>query len=282
MKQKDLAAIELLEAANPFSVRRLIPEWSSEDENVLLAHLMEDRDRSSGATALIERIPVDSTPRGAAGRLRRPLLLATAACAAGGVALGIALSTSESPGAFAAWTATTSVPPAAQLAAASSGCQSSYHQATVLLPNATSGISATLTAPLRLTDSRGPFELLVYAGPSGGAVCLWDGSVLGVSGGGSLLPATTDHSIGVPTVGFERDRQTPLTYAYGPAGPRVTGVTLELTNGARVEATVRNGLYGAWWPSQTDVASAVVTSAEGTSHQEFGDLGPNNQAPPEN
>ena len=174
-------------------------------------------------------------------------------------------------------------PPTAQLAAATSGCQSFYRQATALLPNATAAVSPALTSPLRLTDSRGPFEMLVYAGPSDGDVCLWNSAVVGVTGGsnGNALPAETDHSIGIPAVGFVRDHTTPVTYAYGNAGPRVIGVTLELTNGDRVEATVQHGLYGAWWPSQTDVASATVTNSEGPSHQDFGDIGPNNRAPPE-
>ena len=285
MKQTDLDAIEQLEAANPFRGEIPVPEWTTEDEVALLARVLEEQRASSESTDGSERtMSRSAAPRTKAERFRRPALLVTATCAAGAVAFGIALGTSGSPGAFGAWTATTTEPPAAQLAAATSGCQSFYRHATVLLPNASSAVSPALTTPLRLTDSRGPFEMLVYSGPSGGDVCLWDGAVLSVTGGtnGDALPAGTESSVGVPAVGFVRDRQTPVTYAYGNVGTQVTAVTLELTNGDQVEATVQNGLYGAWWPSQTDVESATVISTNGPSHQDFGDIGPNNQAPPEN
>ncbi|WP_250037188.1 hypothetical protein [Paractinoplanes maris] len=36
---------------------------------------------------------------------------------------------------------------------------------------------------------------------------------------------------------------------YGLSGPAVTGVDLVLTNGLRITATLRNGMWGAWWPS---------------------------------
>ncbi|MCO8276553.1 hypothetical protein M1L60_38845 [Actinoplanes sp. TRM 88003] len=36
---------------------------------------------------------------------------------------------------------------------------------------------------------------------------------------------------------------------YGLSGPAVTGVDLLLTNGLRITASLRNGIWGAWWPS---------------------------------
>ncbi|MCG5467039.1 hypothetical protein MED01_006089 [Micromonospora sp. MED01] len=36
---------------------------------------------------------------------------------------------------------------------------------------------------------------------------------------------------------------------YGLSGSAVTGVDVVLTNGLRVTATVRNGVWGVWWPS---------------------------------
>ncbi|GAA2183475.1 hypothetical protein [Micromonospora lupini] len=36
---------------------------------------------------------------------------------------------------------------------------------------------------------------------------------------------------------------------YGLSGPAVTGVDVVLTNGLRVTATVRSGVWGVWWPS---------------------------------
>jgi hypothetical protein len=36
---------------------------------------------------------------------------------------------------------------------------------------------------------------------------------------------------------------------YGLSGPAVTGVDLLLSDGLRVTATLRNGVWGVWWPS---------------------------------
>ena len=70
-----------------------------------------------------------------------------------------------------------------------------------------------------------------------------------------------------------------LTYAYGFAGPKVTAVTVNLASGVGVQATVYNGFYAACWPSKTDVNSAKVTASQGVIHQDFCDIGPNNQRP---
>ena len=48
-----------------------------------------------------------------------------------------------------------------------------------------------------------------------------------------------------------------------------------------VQATVHDGFYAAWWPSQTDVTTAKVTTSKGIYHQNFCDIGPNNNGPPE-
>ena len=36
---------------------------------------------------------------------------------------------------------------------------------------------------------------------------------------------------------------------YGLSGPDVTGVDLLLSNGLRVTASLRGGIWGGWWPS---------------------------------
>jgi hypothetical protein len=187
--------------------------------------------------------------------------------------------------------ATTTSPSAAQLAAADASCQQAWTMKSVLPPAEARSLPATLS-PLVLTDSRGSFEMLVYAGSSGGQVCLWNHGFISISGGsggsgesgegvgsvGTLPPAGPD-AIGVPGVGFDGGNQL-FTYAYGQAGSQVTAVTLVLTDGTRVETTLQNGLYAAWWPSKTDVSSADVTTAQGTVHQPIGDVGPNSPALP--
>jgi len=40
----------------------------------------------------------------------------------------------------------------------------------------------------------------------------------------------------------------------GSIGSRVSGVTLTLSDGSSVVATVDNGIFAAWWPSQATVS----------------------------
>ena len=274
MKKASIQAMQRLEAASPLAAAPPLAEWTTEDEDALLAQILADQVAPSEESERLERKVAGSGPRARTDRITRPVLIGVTACAAGAVALGVALSTSGSPGAFAAWTAKTTVPPAARLAAATSDCHALEKRAIDLVPNSSVGETAISLGTWRLTDSRGPFEMLVYVGSSSDSVCLWGpGGVLSVTGGGGTLPAPTDRSVGIPTTGFARHRGSPVTYAYGNVGSEVSAVTLTLTDGKRVQATVQNGLYVAWWPAQTDVASATVMSSSGVSHRHFGSVG---------
>jgi hypothetical protein len=281
MKQATVQAMRRLEAASPLRATPPLGEWSTEDENALLTQIVAQEIPPSRVTEGIERAASRPAQGAGADRFRRPVLIAVATGAAGAVALGVALSTSGSPGAFAAWTATTNVPSAARLVAATSACQSLEKRAIELVPNVSAGEAAISPTSLRLTDSRGPFEMLVYTGSSSDSVCLWNShGVLSVTGGGSTLPAKTHHTVGIPTIGFTRHLGSPVTYAYGNAGSQVGAVTLRLADGKQVEATVQNGFYAAWWPAQTDVASASVMTSSGVTQQRFGSVGLDNPPAP--
>ncbi|MGX6604989.1 hypothetical protein ACWKSP_23085 [Micromonosporaceae bacterium Da 78-11] len=55
---------------------------------------------------------------------------------------------------------------------------------------------------------------------------------------------------------------------YGMSGPAVTGVDLVLNNGLRVGTSLRNGIWGVWWPSDRGDptgSSLVVHTAAGTT-----------------
>ena len=276
MSRSHVDAMSSLERANPLG--DALTWWTLSEEDALLASVLAD-------VTSQQSIPSDVLP-GLTDRprwLKRVALIGICALAVGAVALGVDLAGSGTPSAFAAWTATTTTPPASQLAASASSCQHQYGLTLGVLGNPAAATLPSSLPPLVLTDSRGPFEMLVFSGPMGEGVCLWDSSEVLTIGGsnGETLPAASDDSIGVPGVGFDRDGgSSVLTYADGHAGAHVTGVTLDLADGVRVEATVQNGFYGAWWPSQSDVTAAEVTSSEGQEHQDFGDIGPNNPSSP--
>jgi len=99
----------------------------------------------------------------------------------GVVVLVFVLVGSGTPKAFAAWTATTTTPPASQLATAAASCQAFFKDELHLGPDQGLAPALNTLPPLVLTDSPGPYELFVYAGPTGDGECVWDASgVLGV------------------------------------------------------------------------------------------------------
>ena len=278
MKQSQFEAMSGLAQAKP--TEDTTSWWSTANEDALLesifaGHAVRTSVRSDRVTS--------SAPT--SRRRRVGALVGVGVVVAAVAIVAVTVFGSGTPGAYAAWSATTTTPPASQLSTAQASCQSTYgaslglenQQAVVSLP--------TSLPPLVVSDSRGPYEMLVYGNSSGEGMCLWSSStgILTVGGGnGGSLPAPNAQSIGVPGVGTAGNHAAGegLTYTYGHAGAQVTGVTLTLADGATVETTVGGGYYAAWWPSWSDVVSADVTTAQGTNHQQFSDIGPNNPSNP--
>lgn len=100
----------------------------------------------------------------------------------------------------------------------------------------------------------------------------WGGQGAWGSGGnaGDVLAAPGDDDLimfGEPNHVGPDGQAAHTKVAYGPAGAKVRGVELVLTDGTRITATVANGLWGAWWPrweSTAGVAELLVTSTTGT------------------
>jgi hypothetical protein len=217
-----------LAAANPFAQPGALKDWDETCDDALWESLRTQIARPDGDQA----VPFASLPEPAPARRVRvkPLVVfALVGVAAAVVVFGLLFDTSTPPSAFAEWSPTTTSEPGSQLAAARSGCQQAWSQSIHLIPNVHGGLSDSLP-PLVLTDSRGPFELLFFAGSSGESECLWKDGLIGVSGSDGLpgLPPPDSQSVGVPGVGFASDRGAPYTYAIGRAGSGVTGVTLDL------------------------------------------------------
>jgi hypothetical protein len=286
MNDSQIQAMSRLAAANPYLDAGSLSKWTEADEDNLLEFLLADAGDLSVEVAPSDKSNSSTSPT-RPHRIKRIAFLPVALSVAGGVAFAVDFVGSGAPAAFADWTATTTTPPASQLAAADSSCIHSYGLLSQSVPSAVrtlgpdSGPPESMP-PLRITDSRGPYELLLYSDQSSSFVCFWaqESGFLSLGGGSETQPPSATHSIGVPVVPFTRNADgSGYTMAYGNAGSQVTGVTLNLSDGTSVEATVQNGLFAAWWPSRTDVASAVVTTSDGTYHQDFGDIGPNNMGP---
>jgi hypothetical protein len=184
--------------------------------------------------------------------------------------------------AFAGWTAQPTSPTSGQLSTAETMCAS---LAAVLASTPGNTASATLPS-MSLSDVRGPYSLLVY-GTTNPALCVLgnghsslheDGVTIGMSSavGNSVVlrssgseSVTTNPSSPTPPApgaavvnvnNTTNDNGQFFSVIEGSVGSQVSGATLLLSDGSSVVATVSNGLFAAWWPSQATVSSIQVTT----------------------
>ena len=87
----------------------------------------------------------------------------------------------------------------------------------------------------------------------------------GIEVGASMTPPNPD-TIANPSIDATRPE---VTFVVGDAGSAVSAVTLDLGDGTNVGATVQNGYYAAWWPSDSAITSAQVTSPAGVATVTF-------------
>jgi hypothetical protein len=96
---------------------------------------------------------------------------------------------------------------------------------------------------------------------SGGASTSVSGVGVDASGGGPIRQASQTH---LTTGGGQ-----PYTAVQGEVGSAVNAVTVVLSDGSSVAATVAGGAFIAWWPSAADAVSAQVVTSSGTTTQTF-------------
>lgn len=209
-------------------------------------------------------------------------LVVTGAVAA---ALVVVFAGTSAPNAFAGWKATPTRPASGQTATALGDC-------TTRLAAAAPSTAAADWQPLA-TDTRGPFTAMILRSDDGTATCLTGPSftTVGVNaaqsqgsqpvlsfGGSSANSVNTTVQVAngadsapINAAAFAQtsiDGQ-PYTLLQGRIESGTTRVTLVLSDGSRVQATVAAGALVAWWPNHADVTSAQTTSGSGTSTQQL-------------
>jgi hypothetical protein len=202
-------------------------------------------------------------------RRRRSVALVAATGAIAGVAtlLGVGLHGPSSNSAFADWAPTTDAHSATQLATAYSACNLTFARISTGLGGGDPELGSSLP-PVVLNDSRGPFNLIVYADPSHFDLCLWAPHLLSFTGGGALADlAPAPNAVSVGRYGFAISGSAPYTFIAGDVGSEVTGMTITLADGTKMEATVQGGLFAAWWPSKVNPSSAQLTTSSGILDQ---------------
>jgi hypothetical protein len=230
-------------------------------------------------------------PRGSGVRLRqldyhprtrsvRPpvaagVLVAAGAAAATVALVGLGTNTQE---AFAGWSPTPTQAQKGQLTAAEATCQNRRSAPMRVHPPGATTLPKNAPPPTTidpgslkpaLTDTRGPFTFVILAGDHGSESCITGPSFT------SLSATATTGSTAVPagkvvlssTHMTTREGQA-FSFAEGHTGPDVTGATLVLDDGTKLEASVANGWFVAWWPGSHNVTSALVTTPSGTSTED--------------
>ncbi len=198
-------------------------------------------------------------------RQRRRIVLGGAGLVAGGVtaALVVLLGAGTAP-AFAAWTASPTAPAPGELAAAETACAARP-------PNPPPGVPA-LPTEVALADTRGPFTLLLFGTNTAGSgvlLCMSgpDGTQLSIAAGNNQPAPPGAGQVTLDRLQAGSANGKPYTVAEGSAGSEVSAITLALTDGSQVAATVGNGLFLAWWPGTATVTSATMATPSGTTTQ---------------
>ena len=214
---------------------------------------------------------------------RRLAVRGVGALASVGAATAVALVAFGGTGAanaFAGWSATPTTPASGETAAALTQCTSR------LASRGQSGIPAASWQSV-VTDTRGPFTAMILDSDSVTATCLSGPSFTttqasNAQGGGMVLnpgsapPAASVIGLAGPgPISHATDSQLtpsggqPLTFLQGQVAADVTGITVVLSDGSNVQATVADGNFVAWWPGTATATSAQLASASGTTTQQF-------------
>jgi hypothetical protein len=215
-------------------------------------------------------------PRSSGLRTALALTAVTLACAA---ALAISLTGigTDTPRAFAGWSAAPTAAVRDQVGKARTACRSrlanQHHveDSRFPVPRVSAGGWHAV-----LVDTRGPFTTIVFEAGHGRAVAAcFDGSRQQVSLGEALgvrAPAPVppgqisyESSGGNTTPANEGSHQ--FSRVIGRTGAGVTAVTLRLNDGTRVRASCVGGWFLAWWPGSHGLTATEVTTAAGTRVQ---------------
>lgn len=228
------------------------------------------------ATPSHDSVPAEpDRPRRRRSRLLVPIGLVGAA---GAVISALLLGGS----AFASWTPTPELLTPTETSAAAATCRANF------------GIPASGEATL-VAERRGDWTYVLISEPKAEGTCLMRNDLVGQNPAGHEVFGSYDPDPGkAPTVARDRIveggsqmgstdegwfREGWLTWTYGYVGSDVTGVTVHTPLGFDVEASVDNGRFAAWWPSDQPSSknlevmgawSYTVTLADGSTRNTTG------------
>jgi hypothetical protein len=225
-------------------------------------------------------LAADYRPRSGLGR---PALAAGGAALAAGAVVAVSLIglETDTPRAFAGWSATPTIPSGEQARRALEACLPRLPTSARVEraeETASAGQQPRLLREIPaggwhsvLVDSRGPYTVILFVAAHGAAelTCFSGRQPMRAALGGSFakdppppvpVGRISNVSSGSRTTPPDEGSQH-FSQLVGRTGRGVTGVTLRLRNGTRVRASLANGWFLAWWPgTQGGTATEVTTS----------------------
>jgi hypothetical protein len=217
--------------------------------------------------------------------LERPALAVAGAAAVAAAVMAVSLVGlgTDTPRAFAGWSATPSIQSADHVRQVQRACSS-------LLPTSAGNEHRQKTASgtyrpwpmpriaaggwhVVVVDTRGPYTMILFTAAHGAAELSCFSGLKPVSLGGSFAthpppPVTAGHvsiiSSGSTTTPPAEGSQH-FSLVVGRTGPGVTGVSLTLRSGTHVAASLANGWFLAWWPGTQRGTATDVTTSRGTA-----------------
>lgn len=265
--------------------RTVDPDGLTTARSLLDDHLRDDAGPGApGAPGTLDEL----APRRRRGGVRLGLVGVAAAAAA---VVAVALPSPGDPAAFAGWTAVPAELSADELAAAGQQCLDLRTHQGGDGPDAPRNLD---DARAVLTDRRGDTSFTVLASDAGLQSCLIGPAVSSstivtssgrgdaVMGSGSADQEQGGESIAIGIVGDDSpprpDAATfvsggtqdygssaPWSSAIGRVGDEVASVEVLLTDGTAVVASVNEGVWAAWWPTDAQLRSVTPTLADGTT-----------------
>jgi hypothetical protein len=228
-------------------------------------------------------LAADYRPR--AGLQRQAIAAAGAAVVTGGVvAVSLVGLGTDTPGAFAGWSATPTASNSDQAMRAREACLSrvptsariEHAQETASGPHRPRPIPSITAGSWRMVvvDTRGPYTVILFAAAHDAAeLSCFSGRQPGLASiGGSFgthtpPPVPAGH-VSIVSSGSHAsppdEGSQQFSQLVGRTGSGVIGVTLRLRDGTPVKASVAHGWFLAWWPGAHGGTATEVTTAMGT------------------
>ena len=221
---------------------------------------------------------VDYRPRSG---LERPALAVGGVAAAVGAVVAVSLVGlgTDTPRAFAGWSATPSAHSGSHVRQVQEACSSrlptsariEHAQETASGPKKPWPIPRIAAGGWHavVVDTRGPYTMILFTAAHGAAeLSCFSGRQLASLGGSFATHPPAPVPAGRVSIVSSGSTTTPpaegsqhFSQVVGRTGPGVSGVTLTLRNGTRVTASLANGWFLAWWPgTQRGTATDVTTS----------------------